>query len=138
ANPDFSQIESDQPQVTVNQRFEVFFPEKRPFFEENANYFQTPINLAFTRRIVDPKWGVRLTGKDGPVGLGVMVADTASPSEEVTPGNPLFDHHALFSIARVSYDVGVQSHVAAMYADREVNGFYNHVGSLDGRFKVND
>ncbi len=58
ANPDFSQIESDEPQVTVNQRFEVQFPEKRPFFLENANYFQTPIPLLFTRRIVDPQWGV--------------------------------------------------------------------------------
>jgi hypothetical protein len=43
-NPDFGQVESDDPQVTVNQRFEVFFPEKRPFFQENSNYFQTPIN----------------------------------------------------------------------------------------------
>ncbi|MEK7405908.1 MAG: DUF5916 domain-containing protein [Acidobacteriota bacterium] len=60
-NPDFSQVESDEPQVTVNQRFEVFFPEKRPFFIENAAFFDTPINtrglyepassLFFTRRI---------------------------------------------------------------------------------------
>ncbi len=138
ANPDFSQIESDQPQVTVNQRFEVFFPEKRPFFEENANYFQTPINLAFTRRIVDPKWGVRLTGKNGPWGVGALVAETDSPSEQVSTTNPLFDHHALFAISRVSYDLGAQSHVAAMYADREVNGFFNRVGSVDGRFRIDD
>ena len=46
ANPDFSQVESDEPQVTVNQRFEVQFPEKRPFFLENSNYFQTPIPAA--------------------------------------------------------------------------------------------
>ena len=64
-NPDFSQVESDEPQVTVNQRFEVFFPEKRPFFLENAAYFDTPINLVFTRRIADPEYGVRLTGKLG-------------------------------------------------------------------------
>src|SRR2546430_8372225 len=41
-NPDFSQVESDEPQVTINERFEVFFPEKRPFFIENAGYLQTP------------------------------------------------------------------------------------------------
>ncbi len=137
-NPDFSQIESDQPQVTVNQRFEVFFPETRPFFQENANYFQTPINLVFTRRIVDPKWGVRLTGKDGPWAVGMLVADTASPSEEVSPDNPLFNRHALFAVGRVSRDIGSQSTIGVLYADREVNGFFNRVGSIDGRFKLND
>ena len=55
ANPDFNQVESDEPQVTVNQRFEVFFPERRPFFLENASYFETPINLFFSRRIVEPR-----------------------------------------------------------------------------------
>ena len=57
-NPDFSQIESDQPQITVNQRFEVFFPEKRPFFLENSNYFTTPINVVFTRDIGHPEYGL--------------------------------------------------------------------------------
>jgi hypothetical protein len=137
-NPDFSQIESDQPQVTVNQRFETFFPETRPFFQENANYFQTPINLVFTRRIVDPKWGVRLTGKDGPWAVGMLVAETASPSEEVSADNPLFNHHALFAVGRVSRDIGSQSTIGALYTDREVNGFFNRVGSIDGRFKLND
>nr|MBA3949888.1 carbohydrate binding family 9 domain-containing protein [Acidobacteriota bacterium] len=64
-NPDFSQVESDAPQVTINQRFEVFFEEKRPFFIENASYFQTPINLFFSRRIADPQLGLRVTGKAG-------------------------------------------------------------------------
>src|SRR5207248_6015908 len=61
ANPDFRQLESDQPQNLVNQRFEVFFPEKRPFFQEGANFFATPLNLYFTRRIVSPFAGLRLT-----------------------------------------------------------------------------
>ncbi|MBI3484748.1 MAG: carbohydrate binding family 9 domain-containing protein [Acidobacteria bacterium] len=69
-NPDFSQVESDEPQLVVNQRYEVFFPEKRPFFTENANYFQVPMvtsnaELLFTRRIADPQFGARLTGKLG-------------------------------------------------------------------------
>ncbi len=136
-NPDFSQIESDQPQVTINQRFETFFPETRPFFQENANYFTTPIDLVFTRRIVDPKWGVRLTGKDGPWGVGMLVAETESPSERVTPGSPLFDQHALFGVGRVTHDIGSQSYIGALYADKEVNGFFNRVGSIDGRFKLN-
>ncbi|MGH9642599.1 MAG: hypothetical protein ACRD3Q_09240, partial [Terriglobales bacterium] len=68
---------------------------------------------------------------------GALVAQTHSPSEQVTPGNPLFDQHALFAIGRVSYDVGAQSSVGLLYADREVNGFFNRVGSVDGRFKLN-
>ena len=64
-NPDFGQIESDDPQVTVNQRFEVFFPEKRPFFQEGASFFTTPVNLYFTRRIEAPFAGLKLTGKLG-------------------------------------------------------------------------
>jgi hypothetical protein len=60
-NPDFSQVESDDPAVTVNQRFEVFFPEKRPFFVENNSYFTTPENLFFSRRIVDPEFVNHLT-----------------------------------------------------------------------------
>jgi hypothetical protein len=81
ANPDFSEVESDLPQVTVNQRFEVFFPERRPFFLENADFFRTPINLLFTRRIVDPRIGTRLTGKTGPYSIGALVIDDESPQE---------------------------------------------------------
>ncbi len=56
-NPDFSQIESDEPQVTANQRYEVYFPERRPLFTENAQFFSTPEDLFFSRRIVDPQFG---------------------------------------------------------------------------------
>jgi len=137
ANPDFSQIESDDPQVTVNQRFEVQFPEKRPFFLENSNYFQTPIPLLFTRRIVDPQWGARLTGKDGPWAVGMLAADDASPGAEVAPGDPLFGKHAYFAVGRVSRDIGSQSTLGAMFTDREVGPYFNRVGGIDGRFKLN-
>ncbi len=78
-NPDFSQVESDEPQVTVNQRFEVFFPEKRPFFLENAGYFQTPVNLFFSRRIADPQFGARVTGKVGGWAVGALAIDDRAP-----------------------------------------------------------
>ena len=137
ANPDFSQVESDEPQVTVNQRFEVQFPEKRPFFLENSNYFQTPIPLLFTRRIVDPQWGVRLTGKDGPWAVGMLVADDASPGAEVAPDNSLFGKHAYFAVGRASRDIGSQSSLGVMFTDREEGPYFNRVGGIDGRFKLN-
>ena len=70
ANPDFSQVESEDPQITVNQRYAVYFPEKRPFFLENEDFFRTPMDLFFTRSIGDPSAGIRLTGKDGPYSVG--------------------------------------------------------------------
>src|SRR5437763_15182147 len=88
-NPDFSQVESDDPQVTINQRYEVYFPEKRPFFLENAAYFQTPYNLFFSRRIVDPEFGARLTGKLGQWALGVMATDDRAPSGTMSADDPL-------------------------------------------------
>jgi hypothetical protein len=118
-NPDFSQVESDEPQVTVNERFEVFFPEKRPFFLENANFFETPIDLVFTRRIGDPQFGARLTGKVGPYALGAFVVDDESPGKARPPDDPLHDQRALFGIFRVSRDFFNDTATAEIYTDRE-------------------
>jgi Domain of unknown function (DUF5916) len=134
-NPDFSQVESDQPQVTVNQRFAVNFPEKRPFFLENANFFQTPLNLFFSRNIADPQFGVRLTGKVGHYAIGTLVADDQSPGELVPPGDPLAGKRAHFAVFRVNRDIGKQSTVGMIYTDREFAGAYNRVGGIDGHFK---
>jgi len=85
-NPDFSQVESDEPQVLTNQRFEVFFPEKRPFFIESASYFDTPLDLLFTRRIVEPNLGLRLTGQSGRWSLsGLAIGDDHPPENLVDP-----------------------------------------------------
>ncbi len=137
-NPDFSQVESDEPQVTANQRFEVFFPEKRPFFLENANYFQTPINLIFTRRIADPQFGVRLTGKTGPYSIGAMFIDDESPGKSVTDDDPLADKRAFFGIFRASRDIFKQSSIGVIYTNRQFEGSHNRVGGIDARFKLNN
>ncbi len=89
-NPDFSDIESEQPQFTVNQRFPVYFPELRPFFLENANYFLTPINLVYTRNIVHPEYGIRMTGKIGHTNVGLFATDDRQPGQTVAPGDPLY------------------------------------------------
>ncbi len=124
-NPDFGQIESDDPQVTVNQRFEVFFPEKRPFFQENSNFFQTPLNLVFTRRIGDPLYGVRLTGKTGPWAIGSMIANDRSPGRSVIDTDPLTGQNAYFGILRVNRELGKNNSVGVIYTDRELHTFPN-------------
>jgi hypothetical protein len=149
-NPDFGQIESDDPQVTVNQRFEVFFPEKRPFFQENSNYFQTPLQLVFTRRIVDPLYGIRLTGKEGPWAIGAMLADDRSPGRSVINTDPLSGQSAYFGVLRVNREVGKNNSIGFVYTDRELhtapNTFcssvrcevgFNRVGGMDAQFKIN-
>ena len=147
-NPDFGQIESDDPQVTVNQRFEVFFPEKRPFFQENSNYFQTPLGLVFTRRIADPLYGVRLTGKAGPWAIGSMLANDRSPGRSVIDADPLSGQSAYFGIVRVNREVGKNNSIGMIYTDRELhtvpNSFcaslrcdtgFNRVGGVDTQLK---
>ncbi len=134
-NPDFSQVESDDPQITLNRRFEVFFEEKRPFFLENASFFETPINLFFTRRIADPEWGVRLTGKKGPWALGTLFADDEAPGKILAPSDPLFGKRAKFGVVRVQRDILKGSNVGIIYTDREFGPSFNRVGGLDGRFR---
>ena len=135
-NPDFSQIESDQPQITVNQRFAVFFPEKRPFFLENSNYFTSPIDLVFTRNIAHPEFGLRLTGKSGPWAVGVLASDDRAPGEALPPTDPHAGDRATYTIARVSRDILDQSTIGAIYTDREFAGGYNRVGGIDANLKL--
>src|SRR5215472_14862665 len=136
-NPDFSQVESDQPQITVNQRFAVFFPEKRPFFLENSNYFTSPIDLVFTRNIGHPEFGLRLTGKSGPWALGLLATDDRAPGEALPPTDPHAGDRATYTIARVSRDILEQSTVGAIFTDREFGGGYNRVGGMDANIKLN-
>ncbi len=135
-NPDFSQVESDEPQVTANQRFEVFFLEKRPFFIENASFFQTPINLFFTRRIADPQFGTRLTGKVGSWALGGMVMDDRAPGRLAPPGNPLRGERAAIGVVRVQREFSAQSTVGMFISSRDFAGTSNRVFSLDTRLKL--
>ena len=139
ANPDFSQVESEDPQITVNQRFEVYFPEKRPFFLENEDYFRTPLDLFFTRNIQDPSAGIRLTGKEGPYSVGLMATDDRGPGQAVASYLPLAGTRSYFTIARASRDIFRQSTVGALYTNWEcpTTGEYNRVGGVDTRLKFN-
>ncbi|HSM35525.1 MAG TPA: DUF5916 domain-containing protein [Longimicrobiales bacterium] len=109
-NPDFSQVETDVGQVTVNERFDIFFPEKRPFFLEGIELFSTPNQLIYTRRILNPLGGAKLTGKLGRLGVAYL-----SAYDEVSDGT-----EALFNIARLRADFGENSLVGLTVTDRNV------------------
>jgi uncharacterized protein DUF5916 len=136
ANPDFSQVESDEPQVTVNQRYEVFFPEKRPFFTEGVGFFQTPENLFFSRRIADPQFGLRMTGKIGSWALGALASDDRAPGQTLAANDPLAGDRADISIFRVQREVGKQSEVGFLFSRRHFGPSSNNVFSADARIKL--
>lgn len=137
-NPDFSQIESDQPQFTVNQRYSVYFPELRPFFLENANYFATPIDLLYTRNIVHPEFGARLTGKVHSTNLGLLAIDDREPGEVLPRSDPDYGKHALFAVGRVTQDLGKGSNVGLIYTDYDFLSAWNRIGGLDFTARFND
>lgn len=133
-NPDFSQVESDDPQVTVNQRFAVFFPEKRPFFIENAGFFTTPIDLFFSRQIANPQFGARMTGKLGKWTLGALVIDDRRPGQGFTSGP--YDTRAVDGVVRVTREFGKQSYVGGFFSSRDFVDTSNRVASIDARLKL--
>lgn len=137
-NPDFSQVESDQPQVTLNQRFEVQFPERRPFFVENADFFATDSDLVFTRRIVDPEGGARFTGRAGRYGFGSILINDEAPGLNRAEGDPLRGEKANIAILRGFMDMSDQDRVGVLLTNRDLGDGYNRVASLDGRFKLSN
>ena len=137
-NPDFSQVESDEPQITVNERFEVQFPERRPFFVENADFFATDSTLVFTRRIIDPEGGLRFTGRSGDYGFGAMLINDEAPGLNLDADDALNGKKANIGIIRGFRDISAQSRVGFLLTDREFSDGYNRVASVDGRFKLND
>ena len=130
-NPDFSDVESDQPQFTVNQRYPVYFPELRPFFLENASYFSTPIQLLYTRNIIRPDWGIRVTGKLDHTNFGLLAIDDREPGQTVEQSDPLYGKKAEFYVGRLSQDLGKGSNVGLMYTDEEFGGGWNRIGGAD-------
>ncbi len=87
-NPDFSQVESDVAQIAVNNRFALFYPEKRPFFMEGVELFDTPIQAVYTRTITSPRWGGRATGRWGGSSYAVLAADDRGGGASSSPAPP--------------------------------------------------
>jgi hypothetical protein len=130
--PDFSQVESDTAQITANERFALLYPEKRPFFLEAVDLFQTPIQAVYTRAITSPRWGGRVTGKEAGIQYTVLAADDAGGGSAILPGanGSSFadqDFGSTVFVARAKRDLGL-SFVGVLATDRE-----NHDGDGHSR-----
>lgn len=136
-NPDFSEVESDEPQALVNKRYEVLFPEKRPFFLENAGMFQTPQNLFFSRRIIEPKAGVRLTGREGEWSFGGLVMDDAAVGKLLPSQHPNYGDKAHIVVARAQNDFANGSNLGAMLTEHRMGNSRHSVASIDLRHQLN-
>ena len=124
-NPDFSQVESDAGLVTANERFSLFVDEKRPFFLEGIELFGAPNRLVYTRRIVDPVGGAKVTGKVGKWGVAYLSAldDQGAGRDD-----------ALSNVVRLRRDVGTGSTVGIVATDRRDDLWSNSVVAADARF----
>src|SRR5229473_1276755 len=126
ANPDFSQVEADVGQVTANARFPLFFPEKRPFFLEGLEQYDSPNRLIYTRRLVQPVAGAKLTGKIGTTNVAFLAA-VDDKSQSFTTDNPIYN------LLRVRRDLGASSTAGLVYTDREDGDAYNRLLGSDVR-----
>jgi hypothetical protein len=139
-NPDFSQVEADAAQLTVNERFAVSFPEKRPFFLEGADLFQTLTPTVVTRTIIDPRGGFKITAKEGRNALGAFVTRDRT-NRLLFPANQrsrevLLDEEVTTAVARYRRDVGQSSTVGLLYTGRNGEGYQNHVGGVDALLRL--
>jgi hypothetical protein len=143
-NPDFSQVESDAFQVEVNQRYPLFFSEKRPFFMEGADifkfytysdgFFKVPVHM---RQIVEPAWGAKITGDLGNMSFGLLSAGDDWPGQPLeSTANPDEGKSALFGIARGKYSLGKDNYVGLLYSGRDFAGQYNRVLGADCVYRL--
>jgi len=141
-NPDFSTVEADAAQLDVNNTFALFTREKRPFFLDGKDYFNTQrMNLVHTRNINAPEYGVKLTGKNGAHTYGVLAANDKSTSFLVpgSSGSDVADHEVNSDafVGRYMMDIGERSNVGVLVTDRAGESYHNTVTSIDGRHQFN-
>jgi hypothetical protein len=139
-NPDFSQIEADALQLSVNRPFAIFFPELRPFFMEGADFFDTSFEAVYTRMMREPAWGLKLTGKEGDhtVGAYVVVDDVTNliiPGSESSSFTSV-DQQNLSTVFRYRYDLGSRFTLGALLTDRKGTDYRNRVAGIDGDLRL--
>ena len=157
-NPDYAEIEADAPVITANQRFPIFFQEKRPFFLEGKDIFDSPLQPFYSRTIVDPDVALKLTGKIDKTTFGILAASDNAPGNyderarfanmqclirhETDPGvlcplNEFIDKNAMFGVLRLKRDFGSNNNIGFFGTARVFPQNRNFVSGIDGKFKFN-
>jgi hypothetical protein len=150
-NPDFSQVESDVFQVEVNQRYPLFFSEKRPFFMESQEVldftvvhdamaslleYGMMVSPIHTRRIVDPGWAVKLSGSSGKMNFAFLAANDRSAGRTWENSiNPNQGKSALFGIVRAKFNLSSDNALGILYTGRHFEGQRNDVGGVDLKYR---
>jgi hypothetical protein len=156
-NPDFAQVEADAPVTTANVRFPIFFAEKRPFFLERIDIFQSGLNIVNTRVIADPDVALKLTGRRGRNTFGLLYASDNAPGNysiddrenlalcrqsRVTSPNTVcgierfVDRNADIGVVRLKRDVGTQHNLGFFATTYNFTERHNHTAGFDGRFRI--
>lgn len=141
-NPDFSQVEADAGQLDVNNTFALFFPEKRAFFLDNKDYFDTQMNLVYTRNIGDPDYGAKLTGREGQHTFGVLLANDTQ-TNFLVPGNlssaiASLDDKSQNMAARYRYDVSSDLTIGGLTTLRKAGDYHNYQFATDIKYQPTD
>jgi hypothetical protein len=139
-NPDFSQVEADVAQLDVNSRFALYYPERRPFFLEGADFFLTPLNVVFTRTVADPRAGAKVTGKEGANAVGFFLTQDRV-NNLILPANQgsrsaFLPEDVTASVFRYRRDVGEGSTAGGLITAREGKGYHNRVYGADAFLRL--
>jgi hypothetical protein len=141
-NPDFSQVEADVAQLSINDTFALFFDEKRTFFLENADYFSSNYNLVYTRNVGAPDYGAKVTGRIDQHTFGIFVANDESTTFLV-PGNlgssiANVEQESLNLALRYRYDLSEHLSIGWTGTLRDAQGYYNYVNAIDAKYQLTD
>lgn len=141
-NPDFSTVETDQAQLSINNTFTLFVKEKRPFFLDNADYFSTDYNLVYTRNIYAPNYGGKITGRHDSHSFGLFIADDET-TNILIPGNrgssvAELDDESTNAAFRYNYDYTQDITLGWISTLRQADDYRNQVHGIDTRIRFND
>jgi len=141
-NPDFSQVEADALQLDINEPFALFYEERRPFFTEGIDFFDTELDAVYTRTMRDPDWGAKVTGKEGRHTVGAYVVrdhltNLVFPGSQ-SSGRTTLDVESTASVLRYKQDVGDRYTVGILGTNRETDDYFNYVAGVDGDVRVTD